>query len=419
MRDDGLFEIPQMAFPLFEAKFGQITKRASKLGLPLPTYTVVGDKMVRPDPDSLRVYKVFLVKIEGDAPKFSGWTLGASVDCLPSDSGESVNFLRPVPGTAIPEKYRSAWTGSCDHCGVERYRKSVFLLHHEDGAWIQVGSTCLKDFLGGATPEGVAAYCSYWLSLSHVASDFEGFSEGARSQSYLNLHDILSNTAAVLDIYPWVSKAAARDDETKSPTASVVESRMFRLGRDYDLWKSIQAEIPLTPRHEEEAEAATEWGKSLTASSDYEYNVVALCNAGIVPDKGFGLAVSILASYRRHLDKLQTEERRRRESAGHFGEAKKRYRKVSLRPISSKPFESLYGSGLRVKFVDREGHNFTWMTSSELPAPLTNPADYNSLYTDRWFDCDFTVKAHEEFKGEQVTRVTRVTVHGESLDKAS
>src|SRR4051794_5489867 len=91
-----------------------------------------------------------VVVLQGDTPRLEGWRIAAVVRHREADAE-----LRLVPGAPELPLSSAHWRApSCDHCQVARNRKETFLLLHE-GDWTirQVGSSCLRDFLGGHDPE--------------------------------------------------------------------------------------------------------------------------------------------------------------------------------------------------------------------------------------------------------------------------
>lgn len=89
-------------------------------------------------------YWVTPVTITGTAPKYDGWTFLARVD-WDAEVGSTVNA---APGVDIATEWPNPITGNCDHCNKIRNRKTTYLVRSDDGCHMEVGSTCLKDFLG-------------------------------------------------------------------------------------------------------------------------------------------------------------------------------------------------------------------------------------------------------------------------------
>lgn len=105
------------------------------------------------------------VTIVGATLKLAGgFELAATLDI-----GDTGNIFRTNPffaGPTIPEEFRTTDATRCDHCGVKRDRKLVVLVHSATEGFKQVGSDCVRLFLG-IRPESVFA----------LATELAGFSE--------------------------------------------------------------------------------------------------------------------------------------------------------------------------------------------------------------------------------------------------
>ena len=86
--------------------------------------------------------------ITGEPAKYEGWEFLATLDW---DTAEGGLIVRTAPG--VETVNRALLTrDQCDHCGTHRQRKNIYLVRNiETGLQVQVGSTCLKDFLGHST----------------------------------------------------------------------------------------------------------------------------------------------------------------------------------------------------------------------------------------------------------------------------
>lgn len=404
------FKIPEPNKAGFLSAYGKLAKRAEKLGIPAPEFTMFGPYLepLSGEENEGRMMNFFYISVSGSAPKLNGWRLAASIDSLPCEDGTRVTFLRTVPGETLPDRFRGEWTGECDHCGFSRTRKNVFVVAHDDGRYTQVGSTCLKDFLGWDNPTDIASWFTWLGDLARVGEDMERYGCSRESQ-FVSLTEILSTAAAVLDNSPWVSSKAAREREDLTPTHMIVSSRMFRYGHSDQSWREICEEFPIENRHHEEGEAIREWGKTLSGETDYAYNVRALCSAGVAPWRGFALAVSIAYIYRKEQETLRvTQETTLNE---HFGSVGSRFKGIILRPNGMRAFEGGYGISHLLTFKTSEGCIAKWFASGDGYLQFTGEG--GKLLTDSWFRVDATIKGHEEWKGMKQTMLTRVSVKGE------
>ena len=86
----------------------------------------------------------FDVTITGEPPAYRGWRFVATVDAI--DGG---TIIRYPPGGDQGITNQDVVAGKCDHCHTNRARRSTVLVANQDtGELLQVGTTCLKDFLG-------------------------------------------------------------------------------------------------------------------------------------------------------------------------------------------------------------------------------------------------------------------------------
>ena len=94
-----------------------------------------------------------------------------TTDALVSNNEELVEHVVVHKARLAPLVTRVvADTMRCDHCGVNRKRDLVFVLRHEDGREVQVGSTCLNDYLG---TDALGAWF-VWSRLHELTDGFNG-----------------------------------------------------------------------------------------------------------------------------------------------------------------------------------------------------------------------------------------------------
>jgi hypothetical protein len=141
------------------AQLTKLVKKCKKFGITEPTWKLSDEythtKQVSCSPDSavdwspdLQWYKIVStqlvdlvidhqpIHIKGD------WVL------IAVHSSKSGSISQLDASVIIPEEFLSG-SRTCSHCNKNQYRKSHFIIHNKaDGKWMQVGSTCLKDFLG-------------------------------------------------------------------------------------------------------------------------------------------------------------------------------------------------------------------------------------------------------------------------------
>jgi hypothetical protein len=153
-----------------------------------------------------------VVVLQGDTPRLEGWRIAAVVDHRGADAE-----LRPVPGAPALPLSSARWRAAhCEHCQVARNRKETFLLVRDrDRALRQVGSSCLRDFLGGHDPERLCRQAEYLL-LAHTELSGAAGGAGTDRAGTLQLEAFLVHAARMIRRIGWVSAAVATDETPSS-----------------------------------------------------------------------------------------------------------------------------------------------------------------------------------------------------------
>ena len=127
-----------------QAAVAKLAKKAKRRALPEPSISEVSRETIG-EGDDAQVWVT--ARVLGAAPVMHGWSLLGTV----------------VPGVDNVLVYGDceAVDMHCDHCGKNRRRSLCFVASHEDGRVVQVGSTCVDEYLGA---EALAA----WLVTSEL-----------------------------------------------------------------------------------------------------------------------------------------------------------------------------------------------------------------------------------------------------------
>jgi hypothetical protein len=344
------------------------------------------------------------ITISGKAPKLDGWKLVARLLHESQTGLDGVNIINAVPGETVNQEYRTSGI-KCDHCGRDHIvRKDTYILRHDDGREIQVGSKCIKDFLGHLDPEQVVAYAGFWTdSINNVFTsdeydeDFDFSGPFVRGEASLDLLDVLTVTCNIAGIYGYTSKAKAEADPDLQPTSKVVSGYLFRSFSKKEL-ETIDKDLGELPEEKLEANhqkaiELVEWAKNLDDSeSEYLGNLKAIANGGKVTIRTFGLAVSIYASKLREENDQARQENSNSEHLGKEGD--KLTVDVTVNVVSHS--EGEYGITSFIVFSDDDGNIIVWNKSGG--------CDYKKGDTLR---IKGTVKGHGEFRGVKQTRLTR------------
>ena len=407
MTDAMPYAVPDWKMDDLRARIDALNKTAAKLGCAKVVLTIIGDHIKEIFPH--RAYDEYGEKIApkmvlfidvtltGEAPKLNGWSFLGTLQHL----GDA-NILRALPGVTIPESYRLR-PNQCDHCHTVRQRTDTYVVQHEDGRTRQVGTSCLKDFLGHSDPATIANFCS---NLGDLFNEFGGggeyddddFDRCPRDAEYFQMDRYLSYVVAAVRNFGWVSSTTAREygkESTKNFALTAMTER--------DQAKLKDAAIP-TDAHRAEAAAAIAWMKSIdgtwTQGDAYKENLHTLFTAReYLTYRDLGLAALLIPCYEREVERRITEKQAKAESH-HVGTIKARMTFTDLlvtRIFTTEPGE--WGSTYICGFVDADGNQLTWFAST---CPAFDAGDTVSL--------NATVKDHSTYHDIPQTIITRATV---------
>jgi len=239
----------------------------------------------------------FDVAIIGEPPRYQGWRFVAAVDAV-----EGGTILRyPLGSTAeVPNDQIRA--GECDHCHTTRARRSTVLVAHDDnGQLLQVGRSCLKDFLGHNT-------LPVFLTTDDIANTLGGSLSG--TPAAWDVHSVLTYAAAAVEAFGWTPSSAS--EHGRVPTRDVVRLALTG-GRGADQLRD-QLAPHLADSQTRAPHLRADLLAGLTGGSGYEANLIAVLRGDAVDAKHLGLAVSAIPAHQR-LTADRTSEASRQEAA--------------------------------------------------------------------------------------------------------
>lgn len=403
-----LYTIPTFQVGWLTAKIEKLNRKASKLNCPPVTLTTIsaGEPIKRfpcrdsgADHDHSRcvpkIVPTTTVEVAGEPPRLNGWTFAATLQHLTADDGEMISILRTMPGfeQTLPLRFRTANPTNCDHCHTYRQRRDTYVVADDSGQWQQVGSSCLRDFLGHTSPESYARWAEL-LGEFFASLDDPDRLGGAHSDDNWELDAFLALTSARIRESGWTSRKAAKIDESIA-TADHVLNQLLRIpGRLPDAF--------VTDADEKAAAAALEWLETVdTSNNDYLYNIQAIMRVGLVSRRTAGLAASIISSYQREMNTLRSREMQRQRTAnsqwlGAVGD------KISVTGEVTyvQWMDSNYGGSYTiVKVTSDEGNLATWFAS--------NPPD---LHVGDRITMSGKIKRLDTWKDQQSTTMTRCKI---------
>lgn len=210
----------------------------------------------------------------------------------------------------IPEKYLKDGgdPSICEHCNMNRRRKRAFVLQSPTtGEFKQIGSTCIKDFTEGTSPNDIAKFWSFLEAIEEEAEGGRGFGYGGEWS--VGLKDYLLHGMAVIRAFGYISKTKAWDDEehcyTQKPTSQLVDNfmEMRAEGDDERLKQNKMDKLQVTSNDVEIVDTIIDWASNLSdevcLGDEYRNNLRTIARLGIVNHKRMGYAISMIPAYER------------------------------------------------------------------------------------------------------------------------
>lgn len=375
------YQISREQFDATVVKVNQANARAAKKGL-AGRLTIEGTPVLVSVTDEntglTRTWEEIQVVFGGEAPKFGGWTFVATLDW---DINAGL-IVRTAPG--IESIDRTGLTeGTCDHCKADRRRNETYLLVHEDGRQVQVGSTCIKDFLG--LQVGVA-----WLDSTGFTAEF-----GSGSWAISHGTEYVLALAWALIKLDGYKPSSGYGSTTKGDVFSVLYPPLV-ITQEYRDW-TARVRVLAAEAAERAAEVrAFILSDAFSGTSEYVRNLKAIAAADSVSDKNIGYLVSAPQAWARHLERTLVREVKAAEApsewVGQPGD------KVTV-TATIRTVRFINGRFPTVLYTLRDdaGHIYTWFASSEALGDKTEET----------VTIKATIKGHDEFRGIKQTVLTR------------
>jgi hypothetical protein len=400
-----LHTIPVLTARLPEARkeLEKLAKKARRFGCP-DIQVAVGESRVVKSHRKGWDGEMYVVKehltdllIEGEAPRFGDHEFLAHIERTPNgnivDTRPDIKDLDPAWRTT---------DGRCEHCKTSRRRTDIYIVRDTtNGTQLQVGRTCLRDYLGMDDPKAIAARFRFFREMRESE---EGWGGGSVAWA-CSIEELLRLAAVSIRLFGWCSKGQAQNDESVTPTVSYVDlglSARSKLDKgSLALYDQIQDAVG--DEDTTVAQATMTWVRGANADSDYMHNLkVVLTDDMLYDPKRMGLVVSAVSGY------LRSQEREVRRTktfetdvqSTHIGEPGERIRGILVTKESGRVVGSNeWGETIMIKFRDDAGNIYSWFTSTG-----SGKQDGERAVIDG------TVKRHNSYLGVKETQLTRVKV---------
>lgn len=380
MAEGQVFDIPEGGFEWFRDKMKKLAKQADKLTGAKLFLTVIGYHRESNKDSRFYNHKIMEVFVAFPEPKLNGWTFVARID----HANEVGNIIRTIGDHDLPERFRHT-APVCDHCNWKRKRRDSFIVFNtEFEEYKQVGTSCLKDFLGHGDAEQWSKVAEMIASIGELArtSHGIGYSGPISDRRWYSTEDFCVAAAESVLRRGWVSKKYAEEYDKKS-TAE-------------DTWLIFQnLGSTATRKAVELAERALEWARGLSDKenmTDYEHNCNVVAKTQAMEARSAGIAASIVGVYYKNNQTPKITG-----VSKHLGIIGQVYEGNVVVDIVSGCRES---PSVRHVFKDEMGNVLLWFASSANLGHLRG----------KKVRIKGTVKAHTSFQGVTQTLINRVKV---------
>lgn len=393
--------------PLLDAELEKLNRKAKKLGCNPFTVTKSEPYMRAQDVNGAnQVDDVVDVVIDGEPIKMDGWRYIGRIEAVPPSltapqGGD--NLIFPVRGETAPEQFRKSNPYACNHCNQNRQRKATWIMQHDDGAYKQIGSSCLSEFFTSTNPERAI---TWWMGSIDKLMAY--LADLAAKSSKQVVHGTLQPYQPILVSAKQVLRLACQDvrmrgkydfgDNGSRSTSEVVWDGVFRT----DARTAFYTQAP-NQDDDELADKIIDFVMARRAGSDYFRNLSIMFLNDKVQARNVRYICSVVYAWRKEQGLLG----RKGAVNEHVGKVDERLRDLKLKVVFTLGLPSQWHESYDwlVILEDVQGRTFKWKKTS---AGILNKGD--------WLTVTGTVKAHEIYKGTKQTVLTRCSVKAEKVE---
>lgn len=370
-----------------EKKVASLVKRATRTG-----HTVEYRRaMEETEPAKFGQVTVWhYLTLKGEEIKLADWVLLGKLSIE-----EAGVMIGAVPGCeAVLGMYANLETASnCEYCGKARRRTATYLVEHSGSGEIrQVGSNCLRDFLG-IDPH---ASIRYFELLGDMELELRSGGSGVKTEWATEWY--LGHVCTMIRTCGWAPKSA------EYPTATEAWNNMLNQStKAKDKVSGLPLWIDPSDADLARAKAALAWadehlGAKVNVTgdaTDFDRNLYVAAKNPLVTPRTEGTLAYLPVAHAK-FEEREIEYRKRREATAnskHVGTVGDRL-ELTLTVANIWERESEHGVTFITKMLDGDGNSIKWFGSYGLTQGET--------YIGKW-----TVKAHGEFKGTAETTIFR------------
>jgi hypothetical protein len=361
------FQISDIDAQATLAKAEKIAKRTLDKGLS-GGWTVALEKRVERNEETGTGGESTYLVITGTPCSYDGWEFIGIADFL-----EDEIIYRSIPGaTEIPVVVKENY---CDHCKTSRARHSLVVVKSADGEIKQLGSTCVKDFLGWD-------FSPTALPSEEEFDSLDTFRGGGVSG--IDIVNFLAHVVATATEHGYVKAG------NHGATAEIIWDAI--LGRDK---ASIEAMMEPSSDQIEQARELLKWGLALEGENDYLNHLRTALKLQFVYRQTKGIVGSVFKIWQNAQAKaLEANIVYRNEIFAPVGTRVK----LDVLVLDYSAIQGEYGTTILYQFASGD-YKLKWFCTG-----MTD-LDIGKTYTLKG-----TVKGFEEYRGQYATLLSRCRV---------
>lgn len=333
--------------------------------------------------------------ITGEPPCYEGWTFLAILDW----HSASDLIIRSAPGVEVTDR-TGLVEDQCDHCHTVRYRKDIYLVANtETGERMQVGSTCIKDFLGWD-------FRPVFISTEEASFD-EGFGcGGGGGLPEFDPKTVLAASWACIQVFGY-----HKADEPGA-TKEAVMDLLYPNPRSQRAREFVTKLQPYFDKSYEQAQIILDWilSDDFGGHGDYVANLKIIAKGETVGPRNIGILASAPLSWARATERELRHRAERAEVRNEYFGKKGDRVTLTVQVKSIREFDGNYGVTTLYTMVTRHNFIVKWFASHATLGETAN---------DTWYVIRGTIKGHEEYQGTKSTMLTRCKVLADSTDADS
>jgi hypothetical protein len=319
------------------------------------------------------------VLLSGNAPVLGEWILMAKLSHKKTANGYEnvVNQIANIDDdiTLMQQESTHNKKPHCDHCESYRYRKTTFLLKHQDTKEvIQVGSSCIDDFNGSSSLSHVMHYFSAIESLyTYRASTQTSNLQSEYGYAAVSLEDFVKVVGLTIDKYGFVSKndalqAGYERDIHEVTTAHRIHSILNGHSDECDINYLSNEAISNYDASEVLHYLTVEMPSNRI--NEFTFNVLNAIESGYInAENRYHIAIvaaAIGGLFRKKEKEKEKLAEKKKFSDSHFGLLGQRST-YTLTFLEEDTASSEHGVGIILYFKDNENRRFKWTCWGDLP----------------------------------------------------